>query len=207
VADNGRSSIVRSRSRLLRLAALALVAAALALLAAGCGGGGDKSSGGDENAGGNEGKTYPLLRVIWDAPDYMDPALAYTVAAWQINHYVYEGLLGYKHVSGSAGATLQPYLAEAMPKISADGKKLSFKLRDGLKYSDGTDVKASDFRASIERLFKVDSPGVGFFSNIKGVSGTSGFAETKKGHITGIVTNDANRTIEVNLDQPQGDIL
>jgi peptide/nickel transport system substrate-binding protein len=198
---------VTSRSRVLRLGALALVTAALALLAAGCGGGGNESAGGDENAGSNEGKTYPELKVIWDAPDYMDPALAYTVAAWQINNYVYEGLLGYKHESGKAGATLVPYLAEAMPKISADGKKLSFKLRDGLKYSDGTDVKASDFRASIERLFKVDSPGVGFFGNITGVSGSSGFAETKKGHISGIVTNDANRTIDITLDTPQGDIL
>jgi peptide/nickel transport system substrate-binding protein len=184
---------------------LALVAAALAFLAAGCGGGGESE--GEKAGGANEGKTYPLLRVIWDAPDYMDPALAYTVAAWQTNWYVYEGLLGYKHASGAAGATLQPYLAESMPKVSADGKKLSFKLREGLKYSDGTDVKASDFRASIERLFKVDSPGVGFFSNIKGVSGSSGFAETKKGHITGIVTNDDNRTIDINLDTPQGDIL
>jgi peptide/nickel transport system substrate-binding protein len=191
----------------LRLGALALVTAALALLAAGCGGGGNDSAGGDENAGSNEGKTYPELKVIWDAPDYMDPALAYTVAAWQINNYVYEGLVGYKHASGKAGAQLVPYLAEAMPKISADGKKLSFKLREGLKYSDGTDVKASDFRASIERLFKVDSPGVGFFSNISGVSGSSGFAETKKGHISGIVTNDANRTIDITLDSPQGDIL
>jgi len=190
-----------------RLGALALLTAALALLAAGCGGGGDKSASGDQNAGSNEGKTYPELKVIWDAPDYMDPALAYTVAAWQINNYVYEGLLGYKHASGKEGATLVPYLAEAMPKISADGKKLSFKLREGLKYSDGTDVKASDFRASIERLFKVDSPGVGFFSNISGVSGSSGFAETKKGHISGIVTNDANRTIDITLDNPQGDIL
>jgi peptide/nickel transport system substrate-binding protein len=192
---------------MLRLGFLALLTAALALLAAGCGGGGNESASGDENAGSNEGKTYPELKVIWDAPDYMDPALAYTVAAWQINNYVYEGLLGYKHQSGKAGATLVPYLAEAMPKISADGKKLSFKLREGLKYSDGTDVKASDFRASIERLFKVDSPGVGFFSNIKGVSGSSGFAETKKGHITGIVTNDANRTVDITLDNPQGDIL
>ncbi len=191
-----------SRSNLIRsVGALALVAALLA----GCGGGGKKSAGGNEGGGG--GKTYPLLRVAFDAPDYMDPALAYTVAAWQINWYVYEGLLGYKHVSGSAGATLVPYLAESMPKVSADGTKISFKLRDGLKFSDGTALKASDFRASIERLFKVDSPGVGFFSAIKGVSGSSGFAETKKGHISGIVTNDANRTIDITLDHPEGDIL
>jgi len=197
--------MVTRKSKLIRsLGALALVTV-LALLAAGCGGGGKKSSNGG-NAGGG-GKTYPLLRVVWDAPDYMDPGLAYTVAAWQLNWYVYEGLLGYKHVSGSAGATLVPYLAESMPKVSAGGTKLSFTLRDGLKYSDGTPLKASDFRASIERLFKIDSPGVGFFSAIKGVSGSSGFAETKKGHISGIVTNDANRTIDITLDHPAGDIL
>ncbi|HEU5278216.1 MAG TPA: ABC transporter substrate-binding protein [Gaiellaceae bacterium] len=195
---------MRSRWKVFRAVGVLALAGALAVFAAGCGGGGNKSSeGGGENAG-SSGKTYPVLRVIWDAPDYMDPALAYTVAAWQINWYVYEGLLGYKHVSGAEGATLVPYLAESMPKVSAGGTKLSFKLRDGLKYSDGSPVKASDFRASIERLFKVDSPGVGFFTVIKGASQ---FADTKKGHITGIVTNDANRTIDITLEHPEGDIL
>ena len=55
-----------------------------------------------------------------------------------------------------------------MPKVSADGKNLQFTLRDGLKYSDGTPVKASDFRYTIERDFKIDSPGVGFFGDIVG---------------------------------------
>ena len=108
-------------------------------------------------------------------------ALAYTVAAWQINWYVYEGLLGYKHVSGSDGATLEPYLAESMPKVSADGTKLSFKLRDGLKYSDGTAVKASDFKASIERLFKIDSPGVGFFGVDQGRQRTQRLRHDEEG--------------------------
>ena len=53
----------------------------------------------------------------------------------------------------------------------------------------------------------MDSPGVGFFSAISGVSGAKGFATTKKGHISGIITNDANRTIELKLDHPEGDIL
>jgi peptide/nickel transport system substrate-binding protein len=39
------------------------------------------------------------------------------------------------------------------------------------------------------------------------VSGDNGFATTKKGHISGIITNDANRTIEIKLDHPEGDIL
>jgi len=145
--------------------------------------------------------------MAFDAPDYMDPGLYYTVAAYQLDNYVWTGLVGYKHTPGPEGALLVPYLAESMPKISADGKDLKFTLRPNLKYSNGKPVKASDFRYTVERDFKMDSPGVGFFSAISGVSGSSGFATTKKGHISGIITDDAARTIELKLDHPEGDIL
>lgn len=193
------------RSRLIRFVGACALVAALAFLA-GCGGGGNKSSSGN-NAGSNKGKTYPLLRVVWDAPDYMDPQLYYTVAAYQLTNYVWSGLLGYNHVSGAAGAQLRPYLAESMPTISADGTDLKFTLRPNLHYSNGQPLKASDFKYSIERAFKMDSPGVGFFAAIKGVSGPNGFATTKKGHISGITTDDAKRTIDIKLDHPEGDIL
>jgi peptide/nickel transport system substrate-binding protein len=195
---------VTKRSRSIRFLGALVLVSALAFLA-GCGGGGNKSSSGSGSS--NEGKTYPLLRVVWDAPDYMDPALYYTVAAYQLTNYVWTGLVGYKHENGPGGATLVPYLAESMPKISADGKDYKFTLRDGLKYSNGNAVKASDFRCTIERDFKMDSPGVGFYSDISGVSGSNGYAETKKGHISGIITNDANRTVEIKLDSPRGDFL
>jgi peptide/nickel transport system substrate-binding protein len=180
------------------------IVGALALLAAGCGGSGKKSSSGGNS---NSGKTYPLLRVVWDAPDYMDPALYYTVAAYQLTNYVWTGLVGYKHENGPGGATLVPYLAKSMPTVSAGGKNFKFTLRSGLKYSDGTAVKASDFRYTIERDFKMDSPGVGFFTDISGVSGANGFAATKKGHISGIIPDDSAGTIEIKLDQPRGDFL
>jgi peptide/nickel transport system substrate-binding protein len=196
---------VTKRTRLTSFVGVLALLAALAFLA-GCGGGGNKSSSGN-NGGSNSGKTYPVLRVAWQAPDYMDPQLYYTVAAYQLDNYVWSGLLGYKHVSGSAGAELVPYLAKSMPTLSADGTDLKFTLRQNLHYSNGQPVKASDFKYSIERAFKMDSPGVGFFSSIAGVSGSKGYATTKKGHISGIITNDANRTIEIKLAHPEGDIL
>lgn len=198
---------VRSRTRLIRTISLLALVGVLAVVAAGCGGGGSsKSSSGGSTNGSNSGKTYAQLNVVWDAPDYMDPALYYTVAAFQLNQYVWTGLLGYKHESGPAGATLVPYLAQSMPKVSADGKTYDFTLRPNLKYSNGKPLKASDFRYTIERAFKMDSPGVGFFSDIKGVSGSNGFATTKKGHITGIITNDSKRTIQIQLTSPRGDL-
>jgi peptide/nickel transport system substrate-binding protein len=197
---------VTRRLKVLWPVAAVAVAAVLALVAAGCGGGGNKSSSGGNNAG-SSGKTYPVLNVVWDAPDYMDPGLYYTVAAYQLANYVWTGLVGYKHTSGPASADIVPYLAESMPKISSDGKTYKFTLRKNLKYSDGTALKASDFRYSIERDFKIDSPGVGFYSDIVGVSGPNGFATTKKGHISGITTDDAARTITIKLTQPRADFL
>jgi peptide/nickel transport system substrate-binding protein len=86
--------------------------------------------------------------------------------------------------------------------VTNGGKTYEFTLRKGIKYSDGTDVKASDFKATIERDFKVDSPGVGFFGNIVGADE---FGKTKKGDISGIQTDDATGKITINLNAPQGD--
>ncbi len=191
------------------LASVGALVAGVSLIAAGCGGGGNNSAGGTTSSSSStpssSGKSFPVFNVTWDAPDYFDPALSYTVAGWQIMWNVYLGLMGYKHVAGPDGATLVPYLAQDMPDVSSDGKTYKFTLRSNLKYSDGTPVKASDFKYSIERDYKVNSPGVGFFSVIQGADAFA--ANPKSGHIGGIVTDDQARTITIKLTQPRSDFL
>src|SRR5207248_5936397 len=189
------------------LSAVAL-AVGFALLAAGCGSS-KKSSSGTSTAtstsggGTSKAKTFPNFRLAYDTGiDYLDPGLSYTVEGWSIMWNVYLPLLGYKHLNGPAGATIVPYLAQDLPKVSSDGKTYTLTLRKGLKYSDGTPVKATDFPATIERDFKVDSPGVGFFGNIVGAAQ---FGKTKKGHISGITANDKTGEITIKLTAPQGD--
>jgi peptide/nickel transport system substrate-binding protein len=185
-----------------------MLCAALAVVAAGCGGGGGNESTTTSSAGGgnttsSSGKAFDNFRIAYDTGiDFLDPGLSYTVQGWEIMWNVYLPLLGYKHVNGPDGATLVPYLAKDLPKVSADGKTYTFTLRDGVKYSDGTAVKASDFTATIKRDFLIDSPGVGFFGNIVGADQ---FAKTKKGEISGITTDDSAGTITIKLNQPQGD--
>jgi peptide/nickel transport system substrate-binding protein len=181
----------------------ASVIACFALIAAGCGGGGSSSTTTAAAGGGTSGKSFADFRIAYDTGiDFLDPGLSYTVQGWAIMWNVYLPLLGYKHVNGPDGATLVPYLAASLPKVSSDGLTYTITLRKGLKYSDGTAVKASDFGASIERDYKIDSPGVGFFGNIVG---TDTIATTKKGHISGITANDATGTITIKLKSPQGD--
>jgi peptide/nickel transport system substrate-binding protein len=199
----------------------AVACAALALLAAGCGGGGHKatSTGGStpqatsgdgtttsSSSSSKNPKAFADFRVAQDEGiDFLDPGLSYTPQGWFVLWNSYLPLIGYRHVSGAAGATLVPYLAQDMPKVSADGKTYKLKLRKGLKYSDGKPVKASDFGDTIERDFKLQSPSIGLFSNIKGTDAFAASGPKYKGHITGITSNDKTGAITIRLRQPQGD--
>lgn len=152
-------------------------------------------------------RSFDLFRIVGPAPDFTDPGLAYNGASWQLNWNVYLGLVGYPHVTGPGGARLVPYLAQTMPKVTGGGKRFVFTLRSGLLYSDGSSVKASDFACTMERLFQINSPGVGFYEAIAGVSGPNGYAAKPQGHISGITTNDAARTITIQLSHPEADFL
>jgi peptide/nickel transport system substrate-binding protein len=185
-------------------------AVGVALIAAACGSGGangttTSASGGTKGGSASSGKAFDNFRVAQDTgTDYLDPGLSYTIQGWFVLWNTYLPLLGYAHVNGPDGAKIVPYLAEDLPKVSADGKTYTLTLRKGLKYSDGTAVKATDFPATIERDFKIDSPGVGFFGNIVGAAE---FGKTKTGHISGIKADDATRVITIELNAPQGDFV
>jgi peptide/nickel transport system substrate-binding protein len=196
--------LIRRRRWLVATAAFA--AAGLALVAAGCGSSSKSSSSGNtttaSSGGSSSSQTFPNFNIAYDTGiDYLDPALSYTVEGWQIMWNVYLPLLGYKHVNGPDGATIVPYLAQSLPKVTNGNKRYTMTLRKGVKYSDGTPVKASDFKASIIRDFKVDSPGVGFFGGIVGAD------NAKSGDISGITTNDKTGQIVINLTAPQGDFV
>jgi peptide/nickel transport system substrate-binding protein len=174
-----------------KLAALTLaLVAALALSA--CGSSGSSSSG-------SEGGT--LKATFGSFPDSLDPGLAYTGEGSTAVYDVYVPLLTYAHASGNAGSKVIPGLAEAMPKIGDDGRTYTLTLRKGLRYSDGKPVEASDFVAAIERLFKLNSPGSPFYTDIVGAEA---FAKTKQGGIPGIETDDKSGRIVIHLVKPRG---
>jgi peptide/nickel transport system substrate-binding protein len=172
------------------LAVLGIVAlaAASALGLASCG-----------SSGGKEGGT--LIASYASFPDYLDPALSYTAEGWTAMWNTYVPLLTYAHANGEAGSEVIPGLATGLPKISNGGKTYTLYMTKGLKYSDGTPIKASDFASTVERLFKINSPGSPFYTEIVGAAK---FAETKTGGIPGIKTDDKTGKIEIELENPRG---
>jgi peptide/nickel transport system substrate-binding protein len=182
--------------------ALALLIAAIAMFAvSACG---DDEEGG---GGGGEGKKGGSITISQTSqPDYLDPALATTINAAEPMWLVYVGLLTYKHAEGEAGSQVIPAAAESLPQISKDGKVYKLKLRKGLKYSDGTPVKAGDFEHSIKRLLNLESGWSSFFTVIKGAEKyvADGKAEAD---LPGIEANEQTGDITITLEEPTGSFI
>ncbi len=191
--------------RVRSVAVAAVVAAGLALVVSACGGGGG-GGGSISTSTATTGSTFPVLKTVWGTTDYLDPSLSYRLESWQLFQDVYVGLVVKAHVSCQTDncAKIEPGLATTIGTVTDGGKDYKFTLRKGLKYSDGTSIKASDFKSTIIRDFKLNSPGIGFFSNIVGVDACEA-NPTKCSDISGIVTNDSAGTIEIKLKTPESD--
>jgi peptide/nickel transport system substrate-binding protein len=186
----------KTSSRLRRLKSAAVLGVVCAIAAAFAAAGASPTASASPSASGT-------LRVAFRSIDHLDPALAYG-GGWLLIAHVYAPLVSYRHASGPAGTELVPQLVSALPKLSNGNKLYTFQLRPGLKYSDGTPIVASDFKYAMQRLFVMNSPGVGFYTNIVGAAG---YAKTKKGGISGITVNDKTGLIRVRLVKPRGDFL
>ena len=169
-----------------RLWALLLLLAAVAIAAAGCGGDGDGGSaeGGGSGTtvqqGGAKGQTPPggkqqggtaHFNLATDT-DYVDPALAYYQISWQHEYATCAKLLNYPDSAGAKGSQLVPEVAQALPKVSPDGRTYTFTIRKGFKFSppSNEEVTAETFKYAINRDLnpKMQSPAAQFVSDIVG---------------------------------------
>jgi peptide/nickel transport system substrate-binding protein len=177
--------------------ARALLTAALVLVLFGCG---DD----DDDSGSRGGEGGGAITISQSAqPDFLDPALSYTFGGWEPMWLVYTPLLTYNHAEGKEGVELIPGVAEELPAISPDGKTYELKMRDGVRYSDGTAANASDFEHTIKRVLELESGGSGYFLGIVGAQEyvDSGDPSTD---IPGIRTNDQTGQITIKLTDPDG---
>jgi peptide/nickel transport system substrate-binding protein len=103
-----------------------------------------------------------LVLVRFGDPESLDPAYAYDTASSEIFlWHVYETLIFFN--GGSTGAFV-PMLATEVPTvanggISRDGKTYTFKLRQGVKFHDGTTMTAEDVKYSLLRFMFMDRDG------------------------------------------------
>lgn len=106
----------------------------------------------------------------------LDPAICYDTVCYPPLMQVYEPLYEIEYLKRPY--QLRPLLAEALPTISGDKKKYTFKIKKGIKYHPSNflpsdrEVKAQDFINQIKRLAFQGTRSPGFFlfdQKIKGL--------------------------------------
>ena len=186
-----------------RISALILAVLAMFVVAA-CGGDDDGDSGGSSGGETKGGGSITISQT--SQPDFLDPALTYTVNGTEPLWLVYTPLITYKRAEGAEGSELIPGLASEMPTISEDGLTYELTLREGLKYSDGSPVKASDFEHTIKRVLNLESGGSAFYLVIEGAQDYID-AGKPEGDISGIETDDQTGKITIKLSETDGSFL
>lgn len=146
------------------------------------------------------------LQVVSQSnPGSIDPAYGASFASFDVDHMTNDGLVAFRDTSGAAGERLVPDLATALPKVSDGGRLYTFRLRKGLTFSNGRPVKATDFLASMERLWRGNATS-SYYSAIVGAKACS--AHPAKCDLSaGIKADNATGKITIHLTKPDGVFL
>jgi peptide/nickel transport system substrate-binding protein len=178
-----------------RVGKFALICCLGALVVVGAGQSGTTAS--------HRGGTLKLLAKA--AGGTLDPQVNYTLEYWQLYQATYDGLLAFKKAGGNDAFTVVPDLAENLPTPTNGGKTWVFKLRKGIKFSNGAPVTVNDVVASFRRIFKVKSPTSGtFFAGIVGAKACLKKPATCT--LKGGVSGDAKtNTVTINLLAPDSE--
>jgi YVTN family beta-propeller protein len=144
-----------------------------------------------------------LTEVSSDLPQ-LDPVHDLDLAGPAIAA-VYDGLVAFRKAAGAQGDTLVPDLAVALPRPADGGRTYTFTLRRGIRYSNGTPVRASDFRRGLQRQLSFgEEPG--YYQVILGAPACQ--RNPKRCDLSaGIITDDAAGTVTFHLSQADPDFL
>ena len=161
------------------LKVLLLIGAAIVVLAA-------AACGGDDGGGGGGGT---IVHGTTDQPVSYDPAGSYDLPSWNVIYNVIPGLLALP----PGGNQPEPELAESCKFDNPSTYTCT--LRDGLKFSDGTDLTAEDVKASFDRVNRIN--------DTNGPSSLFGSLYKEAGKVTGQeveVVDD--KTVTFHLNKP-----
>ena len=125
------------------IVALVTAMGTLAVLLAGCGG--SSSTGGTALPDSQQVAEFGLNAGAADIRR-LDPAKTSDLYSFSVEDKVFPGL-----VTLDQNLVTVPFAAESLPTVSSDGLTYTFKIRSGIKWSDGTPIDATTFAYSLNR--------------------------------------------------------
>ncbi len=152
----------------------------------------DKAAGGEAAA--PEGGGSVVSVQVGPSPETIDPALNSAVDGANMIIHAFEGLLKFDKDNN-----IVPGMAESYD-VSADGLTWTFHLRDGLKWSDGSDFTAEDFVYSWKR---VADPATAAPYGYDLLNYVKGYDEAEAGNVDALAVSAPDaKTFVVELNNP-----
>ncbi len=198
-AGEAGSGMKREITKGLLIALAALVTIALACLA-GCSGPQGSSSAGNAQQQADASDALDYLRIASEEPDTGDPQC--TADYYDIALNVFDRLVETEAVDDGTNSFV-PSLADSW-QISDDGLVYTFKLREGVSFSNGSPLTSSDVEYTIERALA--NPDSQIAEVFEFVEGSQDFAEGKAQHIEGFRAVD-DHEFSITLTSPYAAFL
>lgn len=129
------------------------VGLALTLTAVACGGDSDPGTSSDQGTAGAKGGTVTVYHV--NDVEHLDPTRNFVTDSSMIGKLITRTLTDYRYDAKAKKIVLENDLAESY-ESTPDFKTWTFKLKDGIKYEDGTPIKSEDIKYNAERSFAAD---------------------------------------------------
>ena len=193
---------MRRQRRGLQLLALIL---GLSLIAAACGGDDDDDAGDDEGDTGQSedavagGELVDLGTFVGDPAEHIDPALNVTLDAYQVVNSLYDGLTEID-ISDPENPQAVGQVAESW-ESNEDATEWTFQIREGLTFSDGTDVLPSSFVRGWERASDPDFAG-DYSYLFSFIEGGQEKLDGEADELAGVEADDEAMTLTVTLSAP-----
>ncbi|WP_237037447.1 peptide-binding protein [Mediannikoviicoccus vaginalis] len=141
-----------------------------------------------------------LVYGITSSPEgNFNPLFSNTQYDGNVNGLIYDSLLQL-----NSKIEIEPAMAEKY-EMTEDGKKITFTLRDGLKFHDGEPVTSADVKFTLEALANKDYEG-DLASYVGSISGFEAFNKGEAEELSGVKTPD-EKTVEITFDVPYSPVL
>jgi YVTN family beta-propeller protein len=137
----------------------------------------------------------------------VDPAFYDGANNSQFAGLAYDSLVTFQQSPGANGLRLVPDLALSIPRPTDGDRSYAFRVRPGIRYSNGQLLRAGDFRRGVERLFRDRSQAASFL--YAGLLGATACLRHPHGCelSRGIVTDHAAGTVTFHFTSPDPEFL
>ena len=152
----------------------------------------------ESNSGSSSGSKENVFRINFSDPPTFDPHLVTDTTSASIIVEIFSGL-----VTLNKDLDIIPDLAESW-EVSDDGMVYTFNLRDDIKFSNGENVTAQDFKWSIERSANPDTGSYNADVYLGDIIGVKEVIDSNGGiqEVEGVKAID-DKTLEITIDSPK----